>query len=152
MSETVSPGADPAEPQSLEDRYGTRGARRRDRRLAWGAAAVLVAGGLAFALFGDWQQANRVEVQQIGFAKQDDGSVDVKFQVSAPPRAAVACAVEALNPAKATVGWKVVELPVSERRTHTVTARLVTTNPATAAHAKECWVLEDPGAAEAGSR
>jgi hypothetical protein len=83
-----------------------------------------------------------VSWQDIGYTKQDELNLDVKFEVSAPPNTPVACAVEALNKVKATVGWKIVELPVTEERTHTVTTRLVVTNPATAATARECWVVE----------
>lgn len=105
-------------------------------------AALLVAGGVCFLLFSGWQNTNRVSWQDIGYTKQDELNLDVKFEVSAPPNTPVACAVEALNTVKATVGWKIVELPVTEQRTHTVTTRLVTTNPATAATARECWVVE----------
>ncbi|WP_241489418.1 DUF4307 domain-containing protein [Leucobacter celer] len=128
--------------QSLEDRYGSGRRRRLDRRFAWAAAALLVAGGVCFLLFSGWQNTNRVSWQDIGYTEQDELNLDVKFEVSAPPNTPVACAVEALNKVKATVGWKIVELPVTEERTHTVTTRLVVTNPATAATARECWVVE----------
>jgi hypothetical protein len=36
----------------------------------------------------------------------------------------------------------VVELPLTDEHTHAVTTRLITTNPATAATARECWVVE----------
>lgn len=128
--------------QSLEDRYG-RGRRSRfDRRFAWTAAGLLVAAGIAFFAFSGWQQANRVSFQDIGFTRQGDTSVDMKFQVTTEANTPVACAVEALNSSKATVGWKVVELPVTEQQSHTVTARVVTTNPVTAVSVRECWVIE----------
>ncbi|MCW2289894.1 uncharacterized protein DUF4307 [Leucobacter luti] len=128
--------------QRLEDRYGTGRSRRFDRRFAWGAAGLLVIAGIAFLIFSGWQSANQVSVQDIGYTKQNDLVLDVKFEVTAPANTPVACAVEALNPAKATVGWKIVELPVTEKRTHVVTTRLVTTNPSTAATARACWVVE----------
>ena len=145
MPQADTPSAAPGGvAQSLEDRYGTRRRASVDRRFAWIAAAALVCAGIAFLLFSGWQQPNRVAYQDIGFTKTGTSSVDMKFQVTAEPRASVACAVEALNTSKATVGWKIVELPVTEQQSHTVTARVVTTNPATAVSVRDCWVVEAP--------
>ncbi len=121
--------------QSLEDRYGTGRRASFDRRFAWTAAALLVAAGIAFLVF-----------QDIGYTKNGDTSLDMKFQVTTEPNTPVACAVEALNTSKATVGWKIVELPVTDQQSHTVTARVVVTNPATAASVRDCWVIEEPAA------
>lgn len=142
-AEEVRPVSEhPAKAQTLEDRYGSGRRNRFDKRFAWSAAGVLVAAGIGFVLFSGWQNTNQVSAQDIGFTQQDDGSLAVKFEVSAPPHTPVACAVEALNTSKATVGWKVVELPDAEVRTHTVTASLITTTPATAATVRTCWVVE----------
>ncbi|MFT4232834.1 MAG: DUF4307 domain-containing protein [Leucobacter sp.] len=135
-------GAVAGSAQSLEDRYGTGRRRSIDRRFAWGAAGALALAGIGFLLFSGWQDAHRVDWQDIGYTQVDPLTLDVKFEVTGPAHTPVACAVEALNTAKATVGWKVVEMPVSEQRTHTVTIRLVTTNPASATTVRECWVIE----------
>ncbi|WP_346728741.1 DUF4307 domain-containing protein [Leucobacter manosquensis] len=132
--------------QSLEDRYGTGRRASFDRRFAWTAAALLVAAGIAFLVFSGWQQPNRVAFQDIGYTKNGDTSLDMKFQVTTEPNTPVACAVEALNTSKATVGWKIVELPVTDQQSHTVTARVVVTNPATAASVRDCWVIEESAA------
>ncbi|WP_416445662.1 DUF4307 domain-containing protein [Leucobacter sp. HNU] len=58
------------------------------------------------------------------------------------PGTRVACAVEALSPSFATVGWKVVELPESQERTRRFSEELATTYAATAGQVKECWVLQ----------
>ena len=137
-----------ASAQSLEDRYGSGRRKSFDRRFGWAAAGLLVVAGIGYLLFSGWQDANRVTVQDIGHTVNDNGSVDVKFEVTSLPNTPVACAVEALNKAKATVGWKVVELPVTDAQTHTITANVITTNPATAATARACWVVEEPEAAE----
>ncbi|MGW9021315.1 DUF4307 domain-containing protein [Leucobacter chromiiresistens] len=147
QAEAVDAPGDPTPAaQSLEDRYGTRRRASFDRRFAWAAAALLVAAGIAFLLFSGWQQPNRVAFQDIGFTKQGETSLDMKFQVTTEPNTPVACAVEALNTSKATVGWKIVELPVTEQQSHTVTTRVVVTNPATAASVRDCWVIEDRAA------
>lgn len=127
---------------SLDDRYGTGRRGRIDRRFGWGAAALLVLAGVVFLLWSGWEEGGRVETQSIGFAKQGEFEVSVKFSVSAPSGAPVACAVEALSTSKAVVGWNVIELPVTEQRSHTITTRLLTTGPATAAHVRECWIVE----------
>ncbi|WP_336993044.1 DUF4307 domain-containing protein [Leucobacter sp. VD1] len=139
---TAASAADAQPAQSLEDRYGTGRRRSIDRRFAWIAAALLVLAGIGFLLFSGWQSTNRVSWQDIGFTRDSDFALDVKFEVTAPPSTPVACAVEALNTSKATVGWKVVELPVTAEPTHTIVTRLITTNPATAASVRDCWVIE----------
>ncbi|MBL3687766.1 DUF4307 domain-containing protein [Leucobacter zeae] len=139
MSQAVPPRP---EGQSLEERYGSTRRRRFDRRFAWAAVALLVAAGIAFLVFSGWQDQNRVSLQDIGYAEVEENVLDVKFEVHAPADTPVACAVEALNTSKATIGWKIVEVPASEQREHTVTTRLVTTGPATAATARSCWAVE----------
>lgn len=126
---------------ALDARYGVARRRSFDRRFAWGAVAVLLLAGAGFLLFSGWHTASQVEVQDIGTPDRDDHSISLKYQVTGPARAEVACAVEAQNTSKATVGWKVVEVPRSSRRTHTITTKLVTTTPATAASVRECWVV-----------
>lgn len=103
---------------------------------------MLLAAGVGFLLWSGWEETGRIETQDIGFTKTGEFDVSVKFTVSAPPQTQVACAVEALSTSKAVVGWKVLELPVTEQRSHTITAQLRTTTDATAAHVKECWVVE----------
>ncbi len=128
--------------QSLEDRYGGRKKRRVDRRFAWISGSVLVVASVGFLVFSGWQNGNQVSAQDIVFTQTGDDSGTMKFQVSAPPNTPVACVVEALNTSKATVGWSVIELPISEKRTTTVEVSLRTTTPPTAAQAKQCWVIE----------
>ncbi|WP_125100283.1 DUF4307 domain-containing protein [Leucobacter chromiireducens] len=138
--------ADLATAQRLDDRYGTGRRRSFDRRFAWGAVIVLLLAGVGYLLFSGWQNTNQVSAQDIGYTAESELVLNAKFEVTAPPQTPVACAVEALNTSKATVGWKIVELPLTDQRTHTVTTRLVTTNPATAVTTRACWVVEDPAA------
>lgn len=134
--------ADAASTQSLEDRYGTGRKRRFDRTFAWATAGLLVLAGVGFLAFSGWQTANQVSAQDIGYTKTGELTLDMKFEVTAPAQTPVACAIEALNTSKATVGWTVIELPVTDQRTYVVTTPLHTTTPATAVTAKECWILE----------
>lgn len=146
IDRNAGPRGGAATSAALEDRYGSGRRNRFDRRFAWSAAGILVAAGIGFLVFSGWQNQNQISFQDIGHTVRDDGSVDAKFEVSAPANTPVACAVEALNKAKATVGWKVVELPVTEERTHVVTTNVVTTNPSTAVSTRTCWVLEGDAA------
>lgn len=128
--------------QTLEDRYGTGRKRNVDRRFAWIVVAALVIAGIVFLLFSGWNKGNEVGFQDIGFTQQGELSADVKFQVSAPPQSDVACALEALNTAKATVGWKIVELPRSDDRHRKITENIRMTTPATTAYARDCWIVK----------
>ncbi|UOQ61613.1 DUF4307 domain-containing protein [Leucobacter rhizosphaerae] len=145
---SASPVAAPADraaappAQTLEDRYRTGSKRRFDRTFAWSAVGVLVLAGIGFLVFSGWQTTNQVSAQDIGYTKTGELTLDMKFEVTAPAQTPVACAIEALNTSKATVGWTIVELPVTDERTTVVTTPLHTTTPATAVTAKECWILE----------
>jgi len=140
----AAPDPSPAAAASLEERYGSGKRQRFDRRFAWLAVVALLIAGLAYLFLSGWQESGQVQSQDIGFDKQSDREVSVKFTVTAPVGARVACAVEALSVSKAVVGWRIVEVPVSDRYSHTVTTKLLTTTPATAAHARECWIVEAP--------
>ncbi|QIM15936.1 DUF4307 domain-containing protein [Leucobacter insecticola] len=132
----------PAAAQSLEDRYNTGRKRSFDRRFAWSAAGVLVLAGISFLFFSGWQDTNQVAAQDIGFTRTGDLSVVMKFEVTGPEQTPVACAVEALNTAKGTAGWTVVEVPVSDERTHVVSVPMNTTTEATAVSVRDCWVVK----------
>lgn len=132
---------------AVADRYGARRSTALDRKLGWTLASVAVLVGAIVLTFGSWRQST-TEFQNISFELQNEATesglygASTKFEVSADPGARVSCAVEALNTSKATVAWKVVDLPPIETRSQTVTVNLVTIGPATAAHAKACWPVE----------
>lgn len=133
--------------ESVADRYGASRSKRWDRRVGWTLASVAVVVGVLVIAFGNWRQST-TEFQNIGFTLNNDSgdaeifSATTRFEVNAEPGARVSCAVEALNTSKATVGWKVVDLPVIDSRSQTVSVDIVTLGPATAAHAKACWPVE----------
>ncbi|KAM9863541.1 hypothetical protein ACI1US_00599 [Leucobacter sp. BZR 635] len=132
---------------TVADRYGASRSKRWDRRLGWTLGSIAVLVGVLVIAFGGWRQST-TEFQNIGFTLQevaDEKNANVattRFEVNADPGVQVSCAVEALNTSKATVGWKVVDLPVIEGRSQTVSIDIVTLGPATAAHAKACWPVE----------
>nr|WP_251364432.1 MULTISPECIES: DUF4307 domain-containing protein [unclassified Leucobacter] len=127
---------------ALADRYGTGRNKRIDRRVGWTIAVIAILAGLAVVLFGGWQQNNQVNMQNIGMDIIDDQTASARFSVTAPADAKVACSVEALNRAKATVGWQIIEVPTGQATNHKVTATIKTTGPAVSAAAHECWVFD----------
>lgn len=130
------------QPSTLEERYGRNRHRRFDRRIAWIVGLPLLVFGIVFLIWVNARTANPVDIVPISSGPMSDFEFEAKFSVTAPPHSNVACAVEALSPSKAIAGWTVIELPFGEERSQSVTARLLTTTPAVAAHAKACWVVE----------
>ncbi|MBO1902315.1 DUF4307 domain-containing protein [Leucobacter weissii] len=137
-------GADRA--ASLDERYGRSRRRGVDRRLGWAVAGGALLLGLVVLLFGGWQHQSSLDFREVHYRVLDERTVAVDFEVTAAPGAAVACALEALSTSYSTVGWKVVELPLEDRRTRMFTDTLVTTYPATTGTVRSCWLLEDRAA------
>lgn len=137
-----APDAAPAPDALLDERYGRRRQRGIDRRLGWSVAGAALIVGLAVLLFGGWHSTSSIEFRDLSYDVVDARTVRVDFEVTAPPGSPVACAVEALSPSYATVGWKILELPVSEQRTRRFTETLVTSYEATTGALRSCWVLE----------
>lgn len=132
--------------EAVADRYGVQRSKRFDRRFAWivGGAAVLL--GVVVLVFGNWY-SNTTSFQDLSFTINDptpEGvyTASTRFEVTSERGAAVSCAVEALNESKATVGWRIIDLPVGDSLHHTVTADIVTLGPAVTAFAKACWQVE----------
>ncbi|MGK0716359.1 DUF4307 domain-containing protein [Leucobacter sp. W1153] len=132
-----------ATPGLIDERYGRRRQRGIDKRVGWILAGVALLTGLAVLLFGGWQDSSRVEFRDLAYSVESDREVSVSFEVTAPPRTELACALEALSPSFATVGWKVLELEPSPDRTRRFTDTLVTTSPATTGIVRSCWIRED---------
>lgn len=135
-----------AQRTELSDRYGMQRSKRFDRRAGWiaGGSAVLL--GAAVLVFGNWY-SNTTSFLDIGFTIHEPTAEGVytastKFEVTSEPGAHISCAVEALNTSKATVGWRIIDLPVDDSLHHTVTADLITLGPAVTAFAKGCWQVE----------
>lgn len=123
----------------LDDRYGRGGSRRR-RRLVWiGVAVVAVA---VVAWFG-WatlaNPENGVAADATAF-HLEERSVIVDFQLTAPVGTTVACAIEALDEDYGVVGWKVVEIPASDRHVRAFTEVVPVLAEATTGLVNDCWV------------
>ena len=121
----------------LDERYG----RTRRRRLPWiiaGAIALVVVG--AFAWMTVAQSMSSVDADDLGFELVDEHAVDVRFQVTGVQGKDVVCVLEALDEEFGVVGWKVVELPATDRHSQTRSERTPTVAEATTGLVNTCWV------------
>jgi hypothetical protein len=124
----------------LDERYGAVRSRRR-RIAGWVIVGILAS---ALVIWLGWstvvRTVNSVDVTATGYDVADERTVTVTFQVSAPPEAAVACALEAQDEEHGVVGWRIVEYPASEARGRAFTETIPTVALATTGLVNSCWV------------
>ncbi|MEO6825933.1 MAG: DUF4307 domain-containing protein [Microbacteriaceae bacterium] len=133
---------DGVESTDLAQRYGT-GPHDQTRRRWWiaGTAAALLAlfiGWLAWS--GSATSPGNLLATDTAHTIIDAHRISVSFEVNVDPGHPVSCALQALSPQFAVVGWKVVSLPASEHRTRTVTEDLRTTQRSTTGLISRCWL------------
>lgn|GEM_PF-96618 len=137
-SSTESPGE-----SDLARRYGRTPARRRRER------SILVGGAIAFAaVLVSWVvwagldgNTPLVQATDLGHELLDERAVEVTWRLSVPSGNATACVVQALNEDFTVVGWKVVEIPASERPLRTFTETVRTAQQANTGLISHCWLL-----------
>jgi hypothetical protein len=126
----------------LAERYGrTPKAARRTR---W----VIVASALAFAaVFIAWLVWGGLLEAPASFEARDsaheivsDSEVSVRWEFNVAPGTPAKCAVQALNSTFAIVGWKVVDVPLSEQQTQVLTESVRTTEQAVTGLIYRCWL------------
>ncbi|MCU1638029.1 MAG: hypothetical protein JWL94_676 [Microbacteriaceae bacterium] len=106
----------------------------------WAAAAAFVVVFTAWVVWGglDGTTAS-VDAVDTGHKVLDEHGVNVAWRVSLPPGDEARCALQAQNEAHGIVGWKIVEIPASERRTRAFTERVNTTELAVTGLIYRCW-------------
>lgn len=122
---------------SLDERYGTRKPVRRTWWIVGFLAALVVAlSWMVWVNFGD-TKIGTLDVTHSFDASRNEMSVTWNLTVA--PGTPVACAVQALNEQFQVVGWKVVDIPVSDQynRQFTETFRTVMTPNTGLVYA--CW-------------
>lgn len=134
--------SDLAQPTDLDQRYGRTRRRGRGERLtlvisAAVFAVVLVAWVVWAGLDGSKPM---VEVQNLAHTLVDDHTVEIEYAVSMPAGEEASCAVQALNENFAVVGWKIVDVPASERHTQRLTETVRTSLPANTGLIFQCWL------------
>jgi len=127
----------------LDARYGRGGGNtRRSRVIAIVAAAVGLVVVVAWVVWGGLLGPDAsLEARDLGFEIIDDGHIRVEYEVTSDAGAEVSCAVQALNESFTVVGWKIVQLPVSEQRTRSFTEELRTSELAVSGLIYRCWLL-----------
>jgi hypothetical protein len=121
----------------LDERYGRRGRRR----LPWVIGGVIaVAVVVAFGWMTVASALNTVTAQDTGFTLTDSHTVDISFQYTAPQGSDVVCVVQALDKEFGVVGWKVMDIPATQKHTAAVHVSIPTVAQATTGLVKSCWV------------
>ena len=137
MSPTVQDTA-----TELDRRYGrSRGSARRTRVILITTAASFAVVLVAWLVWGGLLSANsEIEAIDTGHTIVDDTLVQVRYQLNVEPGETVSCAFQAQNSTFAIVGWKIVDVPASERRTRTLGAEIRTTELAVTGLIYRCWL------------
>jgi hypothetical protein len=131
-----------AEPGDLDARYGrTRRTRRRDRTIAWSGAIAIV---LVFAAWVVWVAfdgaGDTIGTRDTGHRIIDDRTVSISYEVSMPAGTTASCALQVQNDTHNIVGWKVVEIPASDRYTQSFTDTVRTTQLGVTGLIYRCWL------------
>lgn len=127
----------------LDERYGrTRSHRTRDRVLLIGGAIafaiVLVAWVVWAGLDG---QKPQIEVTDTGHRLMNENrAVEVTWTLSVPPGNETACAVQAFNEDFTVVGWKIIEVPASDRHLRSLTETVRVAQEANTGLIYGCWL------------
>ena len=126
----------------LDERYGRTPSRRRwSRRGAWATAAAFVVIFTAWVIWGGLD-GTTASVDAVDTAHEviDDHTVSVSWRLSVPPGQAAQCALQAQNEAHSIVGWKIVDVPASDRRTRGFDEVVNTTELAVTGLIYRCWL------------
>ncbi|MGR0219659.1 DUF4307 domain-containing protein [Agromyces sp. ZXT2-6] len=136
-------GSGAAASVDLERRYGRTADRRRRERWILGGAALAFAVVLVAWVVWAGLDGSRPQVQatDLGHRLIDDHSVEVTWRLSAPAGNETACIVQAYNEDFTVVGWKIVELPASERPLRTFTETVRTALEPNTGLVSDCWLI-----------
>ena len=127
---------------TLAARYGrTPRGVRRTRVLAIAAgAAVLVVVVIWVVWAGLFGPQAGLGTRDLGYELADESTIDVRYEVTVDAGRTTSCALQALNSDFGIVGWKVVEIPASDRTTRQFTQTLRTSEPPVTGLIYRCWL------------
>jgi len=128
---------------TLAARYGrTRTRRTRDRLLLIGGAVAVAIVVIAWVVWAGLDgQKPSVEATDTGHRLMNEQrAVEVSWTLSVPPDNETACIVEALDEAFTVVGWRVVEIPASDRHLRSFTETVRVAREATTGLISRCWL------------
>lgn len=129
--------------ETLDARYGrTRTDRTRDRLLlvagAIAVAIVIVAWVVWAGLDGSKPSVEATDTGHV--LMNDERAVEVRWTLSVPPGNETACIVQALDDDFTVVGWKVVEIPASDRHLREFTETVRVAQEANTGLISQCWL------------
>lgn len=126
----------------LDERYGRTARRARTTRVF----GLVAAAGFAVVI-GAWlwwggvlEAPSQLQYRDVAHTIVNETEVSVSYEVTAAPGTEVTCAVQALSASYGIVGWRIVEIPVSDRWTRVFDTTLRTSEPAVTGLLYECWV------------
>lgn len=129
-------------PKSLATRYGRQPSHSDRKR-----RTVIIISAVAMALFVVWLiwsgiggSTTPLQATDTAHNIEDSHHVSVTFTIETDPGRTAACAVQAMNDDFAVVGWKIVEVPASNRRARSFTEIVRTTELSNTGLIKYCWL------------
>lgn len=127
---------------TIEERYGRTPDRRQRTRLlailaAVGVIVVVIAWVVWVGLFG--AQAG-LGTRDLGYVLDGDTAIEVRYEVTVDAGRTSACALQALNSDFGIVGWKVIDIPASDKGTRQFRETLATSEPAVTGLIYRCWL------------
>jgi hypothetical protein len=127
---------------TLDSRYGrTPGRQRRTRLIAILAGAGVLGVVTAWVLWvGLLGPSASLGSRDLGYQVDGDSAVEVRYEVTMDAGQTASCALEALNSDFGIVGWKVVDIPASEKGTRQFRETLRTSEPAVTGLIYRCWL------------
>lgn len=144
MTDPQQPAAatDAPTPDRVDARYGrTPSNQRRDRLILWVGGitgGLIVLAWLVWAgLGGAWAA---LQYTDAGHRIHDEFSATVTFRVTTDPSNDVSCAVQVLNERKATVGWKIVDLPPTSSHSRLISETVRTSELGVSGLIYRCWL------------
>ena len=128
---------------ALAARYGrTRTSRTRDRLLLIGAAVAFAVVLIAWVVWAglDGQKPSVEATDTSHLLMNEERAVEVSWTLSVPPGNETACIVQAFDEDFTVVGWRVVEIPASERHLRSFTETVRVAREANTGLISRCWL------------
>jgi hypothetical protein len=127
---------------TLDSRYGRTPERQRRTRLiailaGLGVLVVVTAWVLWVGLLGP---SASLGSRDLGYQLDGDSAIEVRYEVTMDAGQTASCALEALNSDFGIVGWKVVDIPASQKGTRQFREILRTSEPAVTGLIYRCWL------------
>lgn len=129
--------------EALAARYGrTRTHRTRDRLLLIGGAIAFAIVLIAWVVWAGLDgQKPSVEATDTGHRLMNEQrAVEVTWTLSVPPGNETACIIQAFDDNFTVVGWRVVEIPASDRHLRSFTETVRVAREANTGLISRCWL------------